>query len=201
MKIAVIGAGNIGGALARKWATAGHQVAIGARDMSKPEVQDLARGIHGRATSVEDAVREADAVLFAIPGGSMSATVTALGGALDGKLVMDATNNIGAASLNSVATIAAAAPGAMVYRAFNIYGFENFADALLGGVQADLFFAGPDGAARQQAEQLISDVGLRPIWLGGTDHADLVDQFMRVWFALAFEQHKGRRLAFKLLGA
>src|SRR5579864_6946893 len=136
MKIAVIGAGNIGGALARKWATAGHQVAIGARDMSKPEVQDLARGIHGRATSVEDAVREADAVLFAIPGGSMSATVTALGGALDGKLVMDATNNIGAASLNSVATIAAAAPGAMVYRAFNIYGFENFADALLGGVQA-----------------------------------------------------------------
>jgi 8-hydroxy-5-deazaflavin:NADPH oxidoreductase len=130
----------------------------------------------------------------------MAATVGALGSGLDAKVVIDATNNIGAQPINSVAAIAAAAPGAAVYRAFNIYGFENFAEPTLGGVQADLFYAGTDGAARQKAEQLISDVGLRPIWLGGPDQAELVDQFVRIWFTLAFEQKKGRRIAFKLLG-
>jgi predicted dinucleotide-binding enzyme len=201
MEIAVVGAGNIGGTLARKWAAAGHQVVIGARDPSKADVQELARATGGAASNIENAVRGADVVLFAVPGGAMSGTVGSLASALDGKLIFDATNNIGSVPLNSVAAISAAAPGASVYRAFNIYGFENFADPTLGGVQADLFFAGPDGAGRQQAEQLIADVGLRPVWLGGADHAELVDQFMRVWFALAFEQKQGRRLAFKLLGA
>ena len=201
MNIAVIGSGNIGGTLARKWAAAGHQIVIGARDPKKADVQQMATEIGGFAASVDEAIRGADAVLFAIPGGAMAAAVGGLGAALDGKLVIDATNNIGGPTVNSVAVIAAASPGAAVYRAFNIYGFENFADPTLGGVQADLFYAGTDGAPRQKVEELIADVGLRPIWLGGTDHAELVDQLTRLWFTLAFEQKKGRRLAFKLLTA
>jgi predicted dinucleotide-binding enzyme len=128
----------------------------------------------------------------------MASTISGLGDLLDRKLVFDATNNIGAPTLNSCGPLAAAAPTASVYRAFNIYGFENFAEPRLQGVQADLFFAGPE-ASRAQAESLIHDVGLNPVWLGGADKAELVDQFMRVWFALAFDQKKGRRLAFKLL--
>jgi len=201
MNIAVIGSGNIGGTLARKWAAAGHRVVIGARDPSKAEVQQSAAALGGTLAGVEEAVAGAEAVLFAIPGGAMAATVASLGAALDGKLVIDATNNIGASPVNSVAAIAAAAPNAGVYRAFNIYGFENFAEPVLGGVQADLFYAGTDGAMRQKAEQLITDVGLRPVWLGGPGHAELVDQFLRIWFTLAFEQKKGRRMAFKLLGS
>jgi predicted dinucleotide-binding enzyme len=203
MNIAVIGAGNIGGTLAKKWAAAGHQVALGVRDPSKAEAQQRAREVGGgaRATSVEDAVQSADAVLFAIPGAAMADVVAALSGDLDGKLVIDATNNIGAPTVNSLATIASVAPRASVYRAFNIYGFENFAEPVLGGVQADLFYAGPDGAARQRLERLIADVGLQPVWLGGPDKADLVDQLLRIWFTLAFEQKKGRRMAFKLLTA
>jgi predicted dinucleotide-binding enzyme len=201
MHIAVIGAGNIGATLARKWRAAGHEVVIGARDPSKDEVRQLAIELGGEAhaTTIPEAVRDADAVLFAVPGNAMQATASALGNALDGKLVFDATNNIGAGVLNSVDALVAASPQAVVYRAFNIYGFENFADPQLQGTQADLFFAGPDGDGRARAEQLIADVGLNPVWLGGADHAELVDQFMRVWFALAFEQKKGRRLAFKLL--
>src|SRR5690242_14492660 len=174
MNIAVIGAGNIGGTLARKWAGAGHQVVIGARDPSKVEVQQLADETGGRATSIQQAVQDAEAVLFAVPGAAMPATCQSLGSALDGKLVIDATNNVGAAVLNSVATIASAAPSSAVYRAFNIYGFENFENPVLGGEQADLFFTGPDGAPRATAEQLIGDIGLRPVWLGDADHAELV---------------------------
>jgi predicted dinucleotide-binding enzyme len=201
MHIAVLGSGNIGGTLARKWAAVGHCITIGARDPGKAEVQHLVAelGATAHATSLAAAAGEGEAIVFALPGAAMASTVSSLGPALNGKLVFDATNHLGAPVLNSLAAIAAAAPDSATYRAFNIYGFENFAEPVLAGVQADLFFAGPAGPARERAEQLIADVGLNPVWLGDADHAELVDQFMRVWFALAFEQKKGRRLAFKLL--
>jgi predicted dinucleotide-binding enzyme len=201
MRIAVIGSGNIGGTLARKWAAAGHQVTIGAREPDKPELGKLIAelGPNCRAAPIDAAIDAAEGVLFAIPGGAMAETVGSLGKALDGKLVIDATNNIGAPAFNSVGAIQSAAPSASVYRAFNIYGFENFADPQIGGVQLDLFYAGSDGAARAQTEALIKDVGLNPVYLGGPDKAELVDQFLRIWFTLAIEQKKGRRMAFKLL--
>jgi hypothetical protein len=87
--------------------------------------------------------------------------------ALNGKVVIDAANNIGAPVANSVAIIQSAANEASVYRAFNIYGWENFAEPEVGGVRADLFYAGTDGRSRQAAEQLIIDVGLNPVWVGG----------------------------------
>ncbi len=39
MKIAIIGAGNVGGALAHRWAKAGHQIIIGARDRNSEKVK------------------------------------------------------------------------------------------------------------------------------------------------------------------
>ena len=201
MHIGIIGAGNIGGTLARKWAAAGHQVTLGVRDPAKAEVQQLIGelGDRCRASDVADAVTSADAVLFAVPGGAMAETLRSLSDALNDKLVFDATNNIGASVPNSVANIIAVSPRAAVYRTFNIYGWENFAEPVFGGIQADLFYVGPDGESRPRAEDLIRDVGLNPVWLGGLDHVELVDQFLRVWFVLAFEQRRGRHMAFKLL--
>ena len=185
MQIAVIGAGNIGGTLARKWGAAGHHVTFGVRDPNKPEVQQLVAeiGANARANTIAEAINGAEAVLFAVPAAAMTETLSGVGSALNGKLVLDATNNVGApfGPVNHVAAIAAAAPHAAVYRAFNIYGWENFANPRLGGIQADLFYVGPaDASARQAAEQLIADVGLNPVWLGGLDHVDLVDQLLRL---------------------
>ena len=114
MHIAVIGAGNIGGTLARKCAATGHQLTLGLRDPDKPEVRRLLEelGPEARATAIPDAVHDADAVVFAIPGRAMAATIASVGPALDGKTVIDATNNIGASVLNSVEVITAAAPNA-----------------------------------------------------------------------------------------
>jgi predicted dinucleotide-binding enzyme len=202
MRVAVIGAGNIGGTLARKWAARGHQVTLGVRDPQKPEVQQVLAelGPDARATSVSDGARGADAVVFAVPGRSMAETVASMGDALDGKVVIDATNNIGASSFNSMAVISSAAPRAHVYRAFNIYGWENFQTPVFDGTAADLFYAGPDGDARKLAEQLISDVGLRPVRLGGSDKAALVDSLLPLWFTLSSECGLGRHFAFKILG-
>jgi predicted dinucleotide-binding enzyme len=199
-RIAVLGAGNIGGTLGRKWVASGHQVAFGVRDPEGARGQALAAelGDRARVTTVAGALATADVVLFAIPGKVAAETAAELGAQLDGRIIVDATNKIGASSFNSVAAIQAAAPRSAVFRAFNTYGWENLADPIYDGVPADLFYAGPDGDPQAAIEQLIADAGLRPVRVGGTDQAGLVDQVLALWFALA-QGGRGRNLAFKLL--
>ena len=201
MKIAVIGSGNIGGTLGAAWANAGHQVTFGARDPQSPKARAAlgAAGATAQVQPVADAVASADAVLFAIPGAAMAPEVAARGAALDGKLVIDASNQFGEPVMNAIAAIQAAAPGAIVYRAFNSIGAENMAEPVIGGVQADLLYVGPDGARRAELERLIADVGLRPVYVGELAQAGLVDTLGALWGALAYGQKHGRRLAFKVL--
>ena len=201
VNITIIGAGNIGGTLARKWAAKSHRITLGVRDPGKSEVARLLGelGPDARAALVSNAAHGADAVLFAVPGGSMLETIASVGDALDGKVVIDATNNIGGGAFNSVAALTSAAPRAHIYRAFNTYGWENFETPVFGGTAADLFYAGPDGDPRNVAEQLISEVGLRPVWLGGLDKAGLVDSLLPLWFTLSSERGLGRHFAFKIL--
>lgn len=200
-RIAVLGAGNIGGTLGRKWIAAGHQVVFGVTDPAASRAQAI-RAELGESTpisGVAEALDGADVVALAIPGGAVEELIRSQAGRLEGKTIIDATNRMGGGPMNSVAALSAAAPTARVYRAFNSLGWENFADPVLNGVQADLFYAGPDGDARQTVEQLISDVGLRPMYVGGPDQVGVVDAVASLWFALALGQRKGRRLAFKTL--
>lgn len=202
MRIAVLGAGNIGGALGRKWMAAGHLVALGVTDPESPRAQALRADI-GQTVAIggiAEALEGAEVVVLAIPGGAVDELIRAHGSRLDGKTVIDATNRMGGGgAMNSVAALSAAAPTAHVYRAFNSLGWENFADPVLDGVQADLFYAGPDGDARALVERLIGDVGLRPVYVGGPDQVGVVDAVASLWFALALGQGKGRHLAFKML--
>jgi 8-hydroxy-5-deazaflavin:NADPH oxidoreductase len=186
MRIAVIGAGNIGRTLGDAWVTAGHDVVYGLR----------APGAPGTA-SITDAVAAAEAVVLAIPGPAAKQLIASLGEALSGKVVIDATNDVqGTGTLHALDELA---DGAHPVRAFNTLGWENFANPTFDGIVADLFYAAEEGQARDVAERLIADVGLRPVWLGGVDAFDLVDSLTRLWFTLAFQRKLGRRLAFKML--
>jgi hypothetical protein len=83
-------------------------------------------------------------------------------------------------------------------RAFNSLGWENFANPRLGGVQIDLFYCG-EQSSRLLVEQLIGEVGLRPVYIGNLDTVAIVDGLTRLWFALSMGQGHGRRIAFKML--
>jgi predicted dinucleotide-binding enzyme len=123
--------------------------------------------------------------------------LASLGPALAGKVVIDATNDVqGSGKLHALDELA---EGAHPVRAFNTLGWENFADPIIAGVQADLLYAAEDGPAREVAEQLIRDVGLTPVWLGGVEAFEVVDSLTRLWFTLAIQRKLGRRLAFKVL--
>lgn len=195
--IAVLGAGNIGATLARKWSAAGHRVTVASRNPDAPALRDLASGIGATTAGHVDAVRGAEVVLVALPGDAVATVAAALGAGLDGKVVIDATNNLAAAELNSIAAITAHAPRALCARAFNSLGWENFADPDFDGAQVDLLWCGPDGDHGALVERLIADVGLRPIRVGGLDQLPVVDTLARLWFALV--PAHGRHLAFKVL--
>ena len=195
MNIAIIGAGHVGGTLGRAW-TRAHQVSFGVR--SPGGHQQLADA--GAAlTDPADAVSSAEVVLLAVPGPAVPEVLSAIAGQLAGKIVLDATNSFGDRPMNSQQAVAEAAPSAVYFRAFNNLGWENFANPEFpSGERADLFYAGPDGPSREMVEALVSDVGLRPVWVGGPEHVETVDGVTRLWFALARRQH-GRHTAFRTL--
>jgi len=62
-----------------------------------------------------------------------------------------------------------------------------------------MLYSGPAGEAQAAVEELITATGLRPIWVGDNDKAQIVDNFTALWFTLAFERGLGRNLGFKLL--
>ncbi len=201
MRIAILGSGNIGGTLGKKWAQAGHDVVFGVRDTNSSKVKALLEAVDGKASAdhVPNAIAFGDVVLVAIPWSVVEATVRANAEAIDGKIVIDASNNFGGPVVNHVETISAHAPTAKVFRAFNSLGWENFEDPQFGETQVDLFYCGSDDEARPVVEGLIEDVGLRPVWVGDLDQARLVDSIGSLWVQLAYGRGIGRRIAFKLL--
>jgi predicted dinucleotide-binding enzyme len=200
MRLAIIGTGVIGTTIGRRWLDTGHTVTYGVRD------PDGARSfpLSGEATveSIPDAVRSAAATLIAIPGGGVENLLETHASVLDGELLLDATNDVSSGPFHHIPLFEARVPRARVYRAFNTLGWDNFAEPVIDGQQADLFYAGPQTDDRRVVEQLIGDVGLRPIYVGpGVAGADLLDGVTRLWFALAMGQSFGRHMAFKTLRA
>ena len=201
LKIVVLGAGNIGGTLGRKWSAAGHQVTFGVSDPKGPRSQALRAELGDKIKigTVEDVLQAGDVVVMALPGGAMETIITTNAAQLDGRIIIDTANRMGGGPMNSLATFQAHTPRAQVYRAFNTLGWENFADPLFSGIPADLFYCGPAGDSNEIVTRMIEDVGLRPMYLGDNSQIDLVDAVGRIWFALVFGQHKSRHLAFKVL--
>jgi predicted dinucleotide-binding enzyme len=184
--IAVIGSGNIGATIGEAWRRAGHDVAFASRSAEPP-----------RTVAIPDAIAAAEVVLLAVPGAAVPDLLAEHGTALDRRVVIDATNDLGGEHLHHADAYGAHAPGARFARAFNSLGYEMFADPQVGGEVADLFWCGPDDAG---IEQLIADVGLRPVRVGDIDAIDVVDGAARLWLTLVFRMGRPRRLAFRMLG-
>ncbi len=190
MNIAIIGPGFIGTTLGRALAGAGHHVTFGSRD---PGGGDAA-GLPAAVAPIGEALANADVVVLALPGSAVAELTSAHRDALDGKLVIDATNQMGAAVANGRASLP---PTVRYARAFNTLGGENLADPVFADGKADMFFSAPE-ADRTTVEAVIEDVGLRPVYVG-EDQELLIDNLFQLWIALAMKQGRGRRLAFRLL--
>jgi hypothetical protein len=199
MKITVLGTGNVGSTLGRKWAAAGHDVVFGVRDVTAEKVQTILAETAALAAPVAEAIATSKVIVFAIPGTAVPDTVTANQETLNGKIIIDATNKIREPEMSNFATFTTDTPQASLFRAFNSLGWENFADPTFNGEQADHFYCGDSGPAQETVHSLIADIGLRPIYIGGRDQVGVVDNLVRLYFALAIGQGYGRHVAFKTL--
>ncbi|WP_433304063.1 NADPH-dependent F420 reductase [Actinoplanes sp. CA-030573] len=196
MDLLVIGAGPVGRALAGGWSAAGHAVTLAVRDPAAAR-HDTYRATHRLVAA--RSLPSADITVLAVPGDQLPAVLEANGRQLDGRLLTDATNTMGAARLHQLPLLTRRLPAARVYRAFTTTGWENFAPEVA-GERPDLFYAGPDTPDRQVIETLIADIGPRPLWAGaGPDAADRLDALAQLWFALALRRGLGRHLALRVL--
>ena len=116
MKIAVLGAGNIGGTLAKKWLAAGHDVIFGVRDSQSAKTRLALENAGGniRAVSMQQALRFGQFILVSIPWGAVSGLLAEHAARLENKIVLDATNNFSGPVINNLALIHEKTPSAVL---------------------------------------------------------------------------------------
>ena len=168
MKIGIIGAGNVGRALATGSIRAGHQVMISA---SRPdEAERVAAEIGAAAASSNRAaIAGADIVILAVPFDAISAIVKESGAGLDSKILIDVTNRFDPETLQGASNaelIQEMAPNAKVVKAFNTVFASHQANPQIDGVPLDGFLAGNDGDAKGKVAELLESLGFRPIDAG-----------------------------------
>jgi 8-hydroxy-5-deazaflavin:NADPH oxidoreductase len=190
MKIAIIGAGNVGGALAAKWAKVGHTVTVASRDQEKTRV--TAQQVGAKAASPKDAAKDADVVVFAVPSANLVAAAREAGD-LKGKVVIDATNIVGPAARSSESpalALAKAIPGAKVVKTFNTAFAQIHAETKDKPERPSQVLVGDDPDAKDTAKVLIEEAGFEPFDAGGLDMAPDLEAFARINIALAYGHGK-----------
>jgi predicted dinucleotide-binding enzyme len=185
---AIIGVGNIGGALARHLVGGGESVVLTAKDESRAEALARELGPLVRAASVEDAIADADVVVFAVWLDTIKELMARDAGLLDGKVVVDPSNPLGfdksgqmirtlPEEQSSGSVVAALLPaGAHYVKAFGTLA----ADTLASGAnreprRAVLFYATDDDAAATTVERLIRAAGFDPLKAGGVADAGRIE--------------------------
>lgn len=203
MRIAIVGTGNVGGALAAKWARAGHEILLGVRDTSNFKGAALLEQPNTTVHDIPTAVAEAEVILLATPAPKAVDVAQSLGDT-SGKIIIDAMNVVMGRGpegfTNTADAILANTATTAVVKCFNTTGFNNMVDTQYSDVQIDNFVAGESAYAKEVAQQLSADAGFAECYdVGGNDRFALMEQFAFFWINLAMFQGHGREIGFKLL--
>lgn len=194
MKLAFIGAGRVGAALAVRLAEAGHEVVLGEpQGGSETVAAALSRSSRLSSRPTEDAVRTADATFLATPFPAVDAVLRPLADMLEGKILVDCTNPVGPGlthgpkgERSGSALVQSLAPKASVVKAFTIYGFENLEDPRYPGydIRPAMLFCGDDLAAKLRIGPLIADCGFEPVDVGGLEQALHLEHMTLLWIRM-----------------
>jgi predicted dinucleotide-binding enzyme len=186
MKIAIIGAGNVGRALETGWKKKSHEVRFGKRESNK------------------DAAQWGEVVVLATPWPATKDAIAACG-SLAGKVVLDATNpllpnlaGLDHAEGSGGERVARWAEGAKVVKVFNTTGFNNMQESGYGGAKPMMLYCGDDSAAKAIAKRLSDDLGFDSVDFGPLTNARYSEGMAMAWIWLAVKGNVGRDIAFVL---
>jgi predicted dinucleotide-binding enzyme len=206
MKVAIIGSGNAGKALAVSAVRGGHEVTLTA---STPEnAAEAAHEIGARsASSNAEAVTGADVVILAIPAANAAAAVSDLGAALEGKTVIDVTNRVSQGDPGSVLDgdsvteqIMVLVPRANFVKAFNTILASVMANPTINGDPADAYIAGDDAGAKASVVELARSMGFRPLDVGPASIARVLEGMALVNILLQIANGWPWQSGWKLVG-
>lgn len=197
MRIAVIGAGKVGRALAAGFVASGHEVRFGVRAPRDPKHE----GAPAPVVGIAEAAQAADVVLLSTPWAAAEDALQSAGD-LSGKVLVDATNPIGPGMVlthgrddSGAEQVARWAPGARVVKAFNTIGREVMANPRFGDRSAVLWICGDDAAA---VVELASGLGFEPMQLGPLARARFIEPAALVWITASM-QRANREFAWGVL--
>ena len=189
-KVAVIGLGNIGKAIAGDLVNNSHEVIVASRN--NEDSADFAQQSNGFAQSmdIDQAINEADIVIPAIWFGAFKEFFNDYGDMLKNKIIVDVSNPIApdgnggfkkiigekesAGELNR----SALPQGAKLVKAFGTLGAGNLAGASNGNPEkAVLFYASDDSSIDKDIEKVIENAGFDPLKVGGIDQSIRIEVF------------------------
>jgi 8-hydroxy-5-deazaflavin:NADPH oxidoreductase len=203
MRLGIIGAGHVGGALGRLFEAQGHDVRFGVRDPDKQAAGGLPRN---RSGSVADAAAFGDVIVLAIPWDAVKDAL-ATTGPLTGKTVIDCVNpllpDLSGLALGTTTSaseeIAKLVPGAKVVKCFNTLGAANLANPEFGDQKASMLFAGDDAGAKLIVAELGNQLGFDMIDAGPLSQSRWLEAMAMLWITMAYKYGGSARSAFKLL--
>jgi hypothetical protein len=204
VKIGIIGAGKIGGSLAKLWVQAGHDVLISSRhpDELKPLAKSLGPKAH--VGTPREAAMFSDVVLISIPYGALPQVGKDLAAELAGKIVLDTGNPypgrdgdmaIEARRKGTGVASAEFLPGVRLVRAFNAINYTSLqSEAHRTGELVAIPIAGDDSRALAVTSQLVKDAGFEPVVVGPLSSAKLFDVGTPVYVQLLTAKELRARL-------
>lgn len=208
MKISVLGAGNVGGTLAKTLAQKGHEITLGVRDPAASKYKELTASIGNgaRAAAIREAAASAEVIVLATPWSVTEAVLEQAAGALEGKVLLDCTNPIApnfklALGFTSSGgeMVAAWAKGAHVFKVFNITGYNIMEDPVLDGKAAMMLVCGDHEDDKVKVLKLAREVGFEAFDFGKLENARLLEPMALAWIRLAYQYGLGREFAFGIL--
>ncbi len=189
MKLAFIGIGKVGFAIASKLHQKGHEIIVASNNPDSESVKKALAECPGSSLlPVQKAVDAADMVFLATPFNANEAALQGI--AFQGKTLVDCTNPVGPGISHGLRSecsgselVQELAPDAKVVKAFSIYGFENFADSAFPGydVKPAMLIAGNDAAPKQQVAAINTDMGFETVDTGALSQALHLEHMTLLW--------------------
>jgi 8-hydroxy-5-deazaflavin:NADPH oxidoreductase len=202
MKIAILGAGNVGATLGKAWAGLGHEIYWALRNKNDAKYAALP----GHKYDIKEAIAAAELVLLATPWEQTEAAVKAAGN-LSGKILIDATNPLLAPPLrlalgfnhSGAELVASWAQGAKVVKAFNQTGYNIMANPVINGVKTVMFVASDDVHAKKLVMELANHMHFAAYDAGLLHSARYLEPMAMLWIEQAMIHGQGREIGFALL--
>ena len=194
-RIAVLGSGVVGKALADGLLKHGYEVVRGSRDPAKLAEWKKGAGDKASTATFADAARNVDLVILAVKGTGAEAAIDACGSSLQGKTVIDTTNPIAEdkppvhgvlsffTTLDSslMERLQAKAPYAKFVKAFSCVGNALMVNPKLPGGPPTMFICGNDSGAKGQVKEILDKFGWQVEDLGAAEAARAIEPLCILW--------------------